>query len=66
MITGDHLLIALNTALQLGMGDRIFTAERLPMLDPETKTMPKDQVKRIAISASRLMDLRKYFPDTKT
>jgi H+-transporting ATPase len=40
MITGDHLLIALNTAVQLGMGQHIFTAERLPMLDPETKAKP--------------------------
>ena len=31
MITGDHLLIAINTALQLGLKDHIFTAERLPM-----------------------------------
>jgi H+-transporting ATPase len=42
MITGDHLLIAVNTALQLGMGEHIFTAERLPSLDPETKAKPKD------------------------
>jgi H+-transporting ATPase len=42
MITGDHLLIAVNTALQLGMGDRIFTSERLPLLDPETKAKPKN------------------------
>eukprot|EP00550_Attheya_septentrionalis_P012810 CAMPEP_0198306192 /NCGR_PEP_ID=MMETSP1449-20131203/58292_1 /TAXON_ID=420275 /ORGANISM="Attheya septentrionalis, Strain CCMP2084" /LENGTH=1024 /DNA_ID=CAMNT_0044008741 /DNA_START=78 /DNA_END=3152 /DNA_ORIENTATION=- len=42
MITGDHLLIAVNTALQLGMGDKIFTAERLPTLDPETKAKPVD------------------------
>jgi H+-transporting ATPase len=40
MITGDHLLIAKNTALQLEMGDKIFTAERLPVLDPETKAKP--------------------------
>jgi H+-transporting ATPase len=40
MITGDHLLIARNTANQLDMGSRIFTAERLPMLDPETKQKP--------------------------
>jgi H+-transporting ATPase len=40
MITGDHLLIARNTALQLDMGDKIFTAERLPMLDSETKEKP--------------------------
>lgn len=40
MITGDHLLIAKNTALQLEMGDKIFTSERLPMLDAETKEKP--------------------------
>ncbi|KAG7345865.1 plasma-membrane proton-efflux P-type ATPase [Nitzschia inconspicua] len=42
MITGDHLLIAANTAQMLDMGDRIFTADRLPLLDPETKEKPKD------------------------
>jgi H+-transporting ATPase len=42
MITGDHLLIARNTANQLEMGDKIFTAERLPMLDEETKEKPAD------------------------
>ena len=26
--------------MQLDMGNRIFTAERLPMLDPETKAKP--------------------------
>lgn len=40
MITGDHLLIAKNTAATLKMGDRIFPPERLPMLDPETKAKP--------------------------
>jgi H+-transporting ATPase len=42
MITGDHLLIALNTADQLEMGRHIFGAEQLPLLDPETKQKPKD------------------------
>lgn len=42
MITGDHLLIARNTALQLEMGGTIFTAERLPMLDEETKQKPEN------------------------
>jgi H+-transporting ATPase len=37
---GDHILIARNTALQLDMGDKIFTAERLPLLDPETQSKP--------------------------
>ena len=40
MITGDHALIARNTASQLDMGGKIFTAERLPTLDPVTKTKP--------------------------
>ena len=42
MITGDHLLIALNTATQLDLGNKIFPPERLPMLDPETKAKPKN------------------------
>lgn len=39
---GDHFLIARNTAKQLDMGDRIFTADRLPLLDSETKQKPAD------------------------
>lgn len=42
MITGDHLLIARKTAEDLAMGEVIFTAERLPMLDEETKAKPDD------------------------
>jgi len=42
MITGDHLLIARNTALVLEMGDKIFPPEALPMLDPDTKAKPAD------------------------
>ena len=37
MVTGDHLLIAKQTAKTLNMGTKIFTSENLPMLDPETK-----------------------------
>lgn len=37
MITGDHLLIAKQTANALAMGDMIFGPENLPMLDPVTK-----------------------------
>lgn len=50
MITGDHLLIAMETARQLDLGDRvegrhgvvplIRGPEGLPMLDPETKKAP--------------------------
>lgn len=42
MITGDHLLIAMNTAEALDMGPMVFSAEHLPMLDAETKAKPAD------------------------
>jgi H+-transporting ATPase len=42
MITGDHLLIARNTAKQLEMGELILTAETLPTLDTETKAKPEN------------------------
>jgi H+-transporting ATPase len=38
-------LIAKNTAEQLGMGNKIFTAERLPLLDDDTKQKPTDLAK---------------------
>ena len=41
MITGDHLLIAKETARALEMGDLICNAEGLPMLDPTTKAKPE-------------------------
>jgi H+-transporting ATPase len=40
MITGDHLLIALETARVLDMGDCIQAADGLPLLDKETKKKP--------------------------
>jgi H+-transporting ATPase len=40
MITGDHLLIACETARQLGMGDYVKSAAGLPNLDPETREKP--------------------------
>jgi H+-transporting ATPase len=42
MITGDHLLIACETARQLGMGGYIKSANGLPLLDPETKEKPEN------------------------
>lgn len=54
MITGDHLLIAMETARQLDLGDRVAGREgvipiirgpeQLPMLDPETKKAPEGLV----------------------
>merc|ERR1719440_2084846 len=40
MITGDHLLIALETSRVLDMGGIIQSAEGLPLLDKETKKKP--------------------------
>merc|ERR1712078_497323 len=40
MITGDHLLIAMETARVLDMGDCIQGADGLPLLDKETKAKP--------------------------
>jgi len=40
MITGDHLLIALETSRVLNMGGIIETAADLPLLDSETKAKP--------------------------
>ena len=41
MITGDHLLIARETARVLGLGTAIRNADGLPMLHPETKQKPE-------------------------
>jgi H+-transporting ATPase len=41
MITGDHFLIAKETARVLDMGDYIKDAAGLPMLHPVTKTKPE-------------------------
>jgi H+-transporting ATPase len=42
MITGDHMLIAKNTSIALDLGTRIFMADKLPMLDMETKKKPEN------------------------
>lgn len=44
MITGDHLLIAKETARRLGLGDLIRSAEGLPQLDANKKK-PKGMAK---------------------
>ena len=42
MITGDHYLIAKETARVLEMGDYVVSAAGLPLLDAETKEKPKN------------------------
>jgi H+-transporting ATPase len=65
MITGDHLLIARNTANQLEMGDKIFTAERLPMLDSETKEKPADLSKNYGDLCLVADGFAQVFPEHK-
>jgi H+-transporting ATPase len=40
MITGDHVLIAKETAKALNLGDYVRSSDGLPSLDPETKHKP--------------------------
>jgi H+-transporting ATPase len=42
MITGDHILIARETARKLGLGERITGMEHLPILNEETKQKPEN------------------------
>ncbi len=42
MITGDHVLIARETARVLGMGNYVTTSAGLPMLNEETKKKPEN------------------------
>merc|ERR1719265_1611577 len=42
MITGDHLLIAMETSRVLDMGGIIQSAEGLPLLDAKTKAKPEN------------------------
>lgn len=65
MITGDHLLIAVNTSLALGMGERIFTADRLPLLDEETKQKPSDLAKNYGDLCLAADGFAQVFPEHK-
>ena len=65
MITGDHLLIAKNTAQTLAMGDKIFSSENLPMLDPETKQKPPDLGKTYGNMVLAADGFAQMFPEHK-
>ena len=75
MITGDHLLIAVETAKMLDLGDevegsatvvpQISNAENLPMLDPVTKAPPKDMVARYGETILRGHGFAQVFPEHK-
>ena len=65
MITGDHLLIAKETARRLNMGERIFSAEGLPMLDLQTKEKPKDLAENFGELIYNADGFAQVFPEHK-
>jgi H+-transporting ATPase len=75
MITGDHLLIAMETARQLELGDRIpgkpgvvpliRGPEGLPMLDPVTKKAPDDLAKHYGDYIRKGHGFAGVFPEHK-
>ena len=46
MITGDHQLIAKETARRLNLGDNILAADGLPKLNAQTKQKPDNLARR--------------------
>jgi H+-transporting ATPase len=65
MITGDHLLIAKETAKQLGMNDYIKSAEGLPLLDPVTKKKPPYLAKQYGDMILAADGFAEVFPEHK-
>ena len=65
MITGDHLLIAKQTAKTLSMGDKIYDSKNLPMLDPETKQKPPDLGKTYGNMVIAADGFAQMFPEHK-
>jgi H+-transporting ATPase len=65
MITGDHLLIACETARQLGMGDYIKASQGLPNLDPETKAKPPNLARDYGDMCLAADGFAQVFPEHK-
>mmetsp|Transcript_8467 Transcript_8467/g.18971 ORF Transcript_8467/g.18971 Transcript_8467/m.18971 type:complete len:823 (+) Transcript_8467:274-2742(+) len=65
MITGDHLLIAKQTAEALAMGNMIFGSENLPLLDPVTKQKPADLGKTYGNLCLAADGFAQVFPEHK-
>jgi H+-transporting ATPase len=65
MITGDHLLIAKETARRLDMGDNILLSDGLPLLDPVTKQKPKDLSKKFGDTVLAADGFAQVFPEHK-
>ena len=65
MITGDHLLIAKETARVLDLGQFISSAEGLPLLDPETKQKPKNLARDYGDACLAADGFAQVFPEHK-
>jgi H+-transporting ATPase len=65
MITGDHQLIAKETARRLNMGHKIFSAEGLPHLDPVTKQKPENLAKSYGDMVLSADGFAEVFPEHK-
>eukprot|EP01041_Mallomonas_annulata_P003588 gene3588-7132_t len=65
MITGDHLLIAKETSRRLGLGDNVRSADGLPLLDPETKSKPRDLSRTYGKMILRADGFAQVFPEHK-
>ena len=75
MITGDHLLIAMETARMLELGDRvegregvfpqIRGPEGLPMLDPNTKKAPENMARDFGQTIRHGHGFAQVFPEHK-
>jgi len=65
MITGDHLLIAKETARRLNMGESILSAEGLPMLDLKTKEKPANLAKDFGQLIYHADGFAQVFPEHK-
>merc|ERR1711871_651103 len=65
MITGDHLLIARETAKALRMGTLIVDSSGLPLLDPETKKKPANLSQRYGDLCLAVDGFAQVFPEHK-
>ena len=65
MITGDHLLIARETAKALRMGTLIADSSGLPLLDPETKKKPDNLSQQYGDLCLAVDGFAQVFPEHK-
>lgn len=65
MITGDHLLIAKETARRLGLGDNIQSSEVLPVLDKRSKQKPANLSENYGKLCKSADGFAQVFPELK-